>query len=219
MLNLDNVTLLGVDCVNINDLITATEHCKRDINFASIKLLTHFPSNHPHIVSIEKVKSAQEYNYFCIKKMADYFDTDFVLNIEWDGYVLDASKWSDDFLNYDYVGAPWEWYKDDYKIGNGGFSLRSKRLQEILKNDSFISKTLPEDEAIGRTYRKYLEEKYNIKYAPIEVARQFSQESAYTRDRFWKGSFGWHGYCVDFSRVNVDPANTLMHIPKLRMKQ
>jgi hypothetical protein len=42
------------------------------------------------------------------------------------------------FLDYDYVGAPWEY---DKKVGNGGLSLRKKsKMLEIIK-----SKGLKED--------------------------------------------------------------------------
>ena len=42
----------------------------------------------------------------------------------------------DEFLCYDYVGAPWKKNQDDnsYHVGNGGFSLRSKSaMLKVIK--------------------------------------------------------------------------------------
>ena len=33
--------------------------------------------------------------------------TSHYLSIQADGWVLDASRWTDEFLEYDYIGAPW----------------------------------------------------------------------------------------------------------------
>ena len=113
-----------------------------------------------------------------IKELWQYFNSEFVLVIQHDGYVLDGNSWSDDFYKYDYIGAPWL-YSDGKNVGNGGFSLRSKILQVFLAFDDFISATDPEDQAIGRLYRDYLIQKNNIivsaghSNASYEVATQF----------------------------------------------
>jgi hypothetical protein len=60
-----------------------------------------------------------------VEKLDSVIDTDFVLTVQLDGYILHPDRWSDDFLNFDYVGAPWPWHG---VCGNGGFSLRSKKF-------------------------------------------------------------------------------------------
>ena len=44
------------------------------------------------------------------------------------------------YLEYDYVGAPWGGKKTEYEsIGNGGFSLRKKsKMLELIKNGGYI---------------------------------------------------------------------------------
>jgi hypothetical protein len=66
--------------------------------------------------------------------------------------VFDAARWRDAFLEYDYIGASWLQFDD----GNGGFSLRTRRLMELCRDPAFVP-VHPEDLAIGRTNRAWLE--------------------------------------------------------------
>jgi hypothetical protein len=111
-----------------------------------------------------------------VKDLNEYVETDYVLVIQYDWFILNPDAWTDEFLEYDYIWAPW-WYIDDCNVGNGGFSLRSKRLLELLANDENIKETHPEDHHICRTYWEYLKSKW-IKFAPEEIARKFSIEWA-----------------------------------------
>ena len=61
--------------------------------------------------------------------------TSHVLMYQWDAGVRDVNCWTDDFLQYDYIGAPWpgkragQWQpKDGYSVGNGGFTLMSMKF-------------------------------------------------------------------------------------------
>ena len=121
------------------------------------------------------IRSKEEYSHFMIKELYKYFDTDFVLVIQADGYVLNGKSWLPEFLHYDYIGAPWT-YPDGKNVGNGGFSIRSKKLQSALTLDDFIFAIDPEDQAIGRLYRDYLIKFYKITYAPEDLADRFSYE-------------------------------------------
>ena len=99
-----------------------------------------------------------------------------MLIIQHDGFVLSADNWREEFFNYDYIGAPWIGYFKDqpqFNVGNGGFSLRSKKLLDILAEDDHIELGKPEDAIIGRQYREYLESK-GIKFAPEEIAGKFA---------------------------------------------
>ena len=72
-----------------------------------------------------------ERNHLLLKK---YIDTDFCLIIQGDGFVIHPENWTDEFLKYDYIGAPWRnlAHYSFIRVGNGGFSLRSKKLLKIL---------------------------------------------------------------------------------------
>ncbi|WP_052467085.1 DUF5672 family protein [Psychroserpens damuponensis] len=181
MLNLENVTLLGVDCVDLNRLICAADISETFINFKSVKLLTHFESSDSRVVKIPQITSIEAYSEFMIKELYKYVDTDFVLVFQYDGFVINPNRWSNNFFDYDYIGAPCFW-----GMGNGGFSLRSKRLLHILKEEKRIVDYHPEDLKICKTYRPELEAQ-GITFAPKEIAQKFSVEN-----KPWNGQFGFH---------------------------
>jgi hypothetical protein len=197
--SLKNITLLGIDCLDISRLKLAADICQKDFEFGAVKLLSSIPDSDSRVVAIDPISSTAEYSEFCIKKMNDFVDTEFVLVIQYDGFILNPEAWTDEFLEYDYIGAPW-WYDDDCNVGNGGFSLRSKKLLEILQNDSHITEFDPEDHHICRTYGPYLKEK-GIKFAPESVANNFSIEGALDANAVavrkygntWNTQFGFHG--------------------------
>jgi len=78
----------------------------------------------------------------------------------------------DEFISYNYVGAPWIRYREGKIVGNGGLSFRKKsRMLEITNQFS--------DEEIT------MEDIYFCKYlkdediAPYDVAKKFSVEDIY----------------------------------------
>jgi hypothetical protein len=82
--------------------------------------------------------------------------TDWMLLTSWDAWVIDASLWSNEFLDYDYVGAPW-WYNDGFNVGHG--LLRSRRLLQFLTdNKETFPLAHPEDDLLSRRYRPALEQ-------------------------------------------------------------
>jgi len=207
-IKLSNITLLGVDCVDINRLIQAAEICTKDFEFAEVKLLISLPSENFNIVKIKPIKSAEEYSKFIICELDKYFKTSHVLIIQYDGFILNPSSWTNEFLNYDYIGAPWlvaDWSVKDFGfpenllgklvVGNGGFSLRSKKLTSLcakLAKENKFSTYHPEDVAICVNNRKLLEDN-GIKFAPVELAKRFSFEAENDEYDIWDGQFGFHG--------------------------
>lgn len=196
---LENVTLVGVDCVNIERLITAANISRREIVFGDTKLFSSLPSAEP-VIKIDPIKSKEAYSWFIMKDLPKHIQTSHMLIIQYDGYILNPAAWRDEWLEYDYIGAPWEWYTDGMQNGNGGFSLRSKKLMDIVASDDGIypvsdglNTHKEEDHCICRIYRKYLEETYQIKFAPVEVARQFSIEGWRSKNNTWTNEFGFHG--------------------------
>lgn len=135
--------------------------------------------------------------------MVNYIDTSHVLIIHADGYIQNPSAWDNDWLQYDYIGARWQ-YHDGYAVGNGGFSLRSRKLLEIISKLN-LNNFHPEDCIISRQLRPMLEQQYGIKFAPVEVADKFSIEaygdimtdSNGIKANRYCGQFGFHGYYVE----------------------
>src|SRR5437868_83445 len=69
---------------------------------------------------IPPVKSAAEYSNFMIHDLPRHIDTNFVLVVQYDGFVLDQDSWHADFLDYDYIG-PKVPVGGSHVVGNGGF--------------------------------------------------------------------------------------------------
>jgi hypothetical protein len=141
-------------------------------------------------------------------------DTDFNLVVQADGYAVNAEAWTDLFFAYDYIGASWPNETAERAVGNGGFSMRSRKLyqaildlrrrysledltQKLTQNDicedKFVGHSIPEDNLICKIYRPTLEQQYGIRFAPVELADRFSIET--NAGSAWFGSsFGFHGH-------------------------
>jgi hypothetical protein len=74
----------------------------------------------------------------------DNIPTETFLIFQTDAIILEKNKNNiNDFLKYDYVGAPWS---EDNDVGNGGLSLRKKsKMLEIIEKENPDRKGLPED--------------------------------------------------------------------------
>ena len=206
---LETVTLLGVDCLDIDRLGYVAEICKENFEFADVKLLSSKKSKkYEGIIPIKHLGSTAEYSKFIIEELDQYVDTPNVLIIQYDGFILNKDAWMDEFLEYDYVGAPWlinKWSVETFKIpkdlvgkevvGNGGFCMRSKKLLSLsakLSKDKFFKECHPEDVVLCIFYRKLLEEN-GIKFAPVKIAKRFSFEAEDKENDKWTDQFGFHG--------------------------
>lgn len=190
MTNIPNVTLICIDCAFHGASVSAIKKSMEQVSFARAVFITNIDIKIDGVdtIVIPAIKTKQEYSHFCIKELSKYFETDYALVIQHDGYVLNGDCWDDEFLDYDYIGAPWI-YEHNRNIGNGGFSLRSKRLCDILYSDPLIDITHPEDQSIGILYRNYLEQKYSIKFPSEELADRFAFEIKTPVQK----TFGFHG--------------------------
>lgn len=139
-------------------------------------------------IAIAPLADRAAYSRFVMKELLPHIETRHVLLIQWDGYVVNPAAWSADFLDFDYIGARWGFHNDAHCIGNGGFSLRSRRLLEALQ-DSEIDRFEPEDETICRHYRQMLESRYDVRFGSPDVADRFSFETTYPSGR----PLGFHG--------------------------
>jgi hypothetical protein len=193
-LKLNNVTLVSMTSVNIEETIRAMKISCEEIDFGDVVLITDkkdldLPKNF-RLGEINEIKNINEYSYNMIYKLGDYIKTDYALIVQADGFVVNAKSWINDFLNYDYIGAPFILPKDDFsyrdsngkifRVGNGGFSLRSKKLINLANKLNLEWKSFHgyynEDGFICGMYRSIYEEN-GCKFAPIEIAKYFSHEA------------------------------------------
>jgi hypothetical protein len=191
-LKLPTVTLCAASSVNLSATFAALKACVDQADFAECLLFTHKPEiwdgGEIRTVPIPRLKSSQDYSTFVLRELADHIRTDHCLIVQWDGFILDARQWTADFLDYDYIGAPWPQFSDGHDVGNGGFSLRSRRLLEACRDPAFRDGH-PEDIAICRTNRAMLESDHRIRFADRSTAARFSFE----RTAPVNPTFGFHG--------------------------
>lgn len=190
MIKLDNVSLLIADTVNANRAINAIIFCCRGIQFAERILFTDSEINSPTIklVKINKINSIVDYSMLVFKEMANHVKTEHALIIQHDGLIINPDKWTEEFLKFDYIGAPWGHRSG--LVGNGGFSLRSLRLMKELQRP-YYDEIHPEDDRICRLYGTELIEK-GFKFAPRLLAEKFSWEPNGYRPTEQR-PFGMHG--------------------------
>jgi hypothetical protein len=216
-MNLDNVTLVCVegslDINIINDSVKALLISSKDIKFDSILLLSPVePDNLPNNIIHHEISSMSwlEYNQFIVSDLTKYINTDYCILIQTDGFILNSSLWTDEFLKYDYIGHVWDFINLPYhlpgvdpevvarkgaenlnRVGNGGFSFRSKKLLDATA-------TIPvkcekgEDAFICNDQFDYLTDK-GIVFGTVEIARLFSEDPNDHYCRSYQPTFGFHG--------------------------
>ena len=177
MLRLPNVTLIALTNLDFDGHKKALDTSCEGIEWGDVKLIWD-----------EKITDINEWNRKVIYELDDYVRTPFAVLIHADGYVIRPEAWKEEFLDYDYVGAPWPLPTDEYsyrdsegtiiRVGNS-VSLRSKRLLGLprdlnLEWRSYFGNT-NEDGFLCCHNRQALE-KEGIKFAPLEVAKYFSKE-------------------------------------------
>ena len=143
-IKLSNVTLIAVTSIKEDLVQDALKISSHEVEFSSIKFLT---SKKPKIKfsEIEYIDvpemNLNEYCNFLVKDLYKYFETSHCLLIQEDSFVVNPNQWKQEYLNYDYIGAPWTKIIQPIKnknielknrVGNGGFSLRSKNLLSAI---------------------------------------------------------------------------------------
>lgn len=153
----------------------------------SAHLATLRPEDGIRGVRIRPLTSTAAYSRFVVQELAAHVRTPHALLVQWDGFVIHPRSWSDEFLAFDYVGAPWRHVDGPFRVGNGGFSLRSKRLMDAVAARAVVN-VHPEDAFICRSLRPELE-RIGLRFAPEPVAARFAIENGSLAGR----PFGFHG--------------------------
>jgi len=203
--HLNDVTLVAVTSVALAATVVALRRSMAQAQFGRVLLLSDRPPDDLAGSGIEwraipPLQSRAYYSRFVLHELCDHVETSHALLVQWDGFVRDGRRWRDEFLEYDYIGAPWPQYRDGMAVGNGGFSLRSRKL---LKATSIVPATdEPEDVAICRTHRKMLEQKYDLRFAKLDLANCFSYERGASDGQ----EFGFHGVFNMLVELGVERA-------------
>lgn len=227
---LNNITICAVvgHEKGLLPTISAMEYSIKDIPFIHTQILSCQRFEHERIKCIPIPKMTYpEYNNFIIRDYSHYINTDFVITIQDDGFIINPEAWTDKFLNYDYIGALWPVGIGDGnpnrkvktpegkmirvpnvtrldRCGNGGFTLRSKKFLDISQQFCPVL-DYNEDAVVCRIYRD-LFLSHNIRYATDEIASKFSIEfdvpetlilGQRANQRHTLKTFGFHGKHCD----------------------
>ncbi|QWD87244.1 hypothetical protein AOC06_01290 [Polynucleobacter paludilacus] len=200
MLNLSSVTLLCVETRDPKLAEWAIERCLQGVQFAKVILFTdleRIDTRQPGIEYVQApvINNTKDYSLFLLQGIEPHVQTSHALVIQWDSFIIHPDLWREEFLQYDYIGPVWP-HHPQTPVGNGGFSLRSKRLLQAIKLPGFVPKH-PEDYCIAADNQEFLK-RHGIQIAPKEIAEQFAVERTH-----WHEAFGFHGF-FNFARVLDD---------------
>ncbi len=210
-----------MNCINVDDGIAALNFSSKEIEFNN-KIL--FSDNKVggdfDFVKIDTISNIKQYNDFMLS-LGKYVKSPFVLVIQDDGHVINPKKWNEDYLKFDYIGAPWpndkkwnlRWKKYNEvgekithnlgfnRVGNGGFSLRSKKFLQY--SSTFSDTTFLAEDIFLNIFNYDSAKNFGIKYPDIDTAINFSYEiplkgkslekKAKKESLNLNNHFGWHG--------------------------
>ena len=192
---INDVTLICVDTVDLYRGIVVIENCRAQVSFRHVVLISSISGDceYLHLIPPELLKADDpllKYSEFCIRELYKHFTTRYCLIVQHDGYIVNPAAWRDEWLQYDYIGCQTCWTEpgDNGKGGNGGFSLRSRKLMRLASHK--VRKAHPEDWRLSRAapfgIREELEMQ-NCKFAPASVQKLFGLERME-----YSGQFGHH---------------------------
>jgi len=203
MKSLSRVTLVAASSIRLPETVCAMRKSMKHIGYGDAILFTdrHLDLSR-YGIRVVRIGPLDYVGYsrFITHELYKHVGTEFALIVQHDGYVLRPERWSDDFLKYDYIGAPWPrgmYLTPDGKearVGNGGFSLRSKKLLEAptkLDMPFVPDRGSYNEDGFLCNYNRAKLESYGIRYAPVEVAARFSKEKEC--DDSYPYPFGFHG--------------------------
>ena len=178
---LPDITLYSVDCVTPQLALESLIISSKKLQFGKILLFSniepeYIPAN-INFIKIKKLNSLIEYSNFILRDLNQYINTDFCLSVHADGTIHNPHLWSNQFKNWDYIGAPWpstaHFVTENTRVGNGGVSLRSKRLLEQTTKLDYIN---AHEDVVICIHMKEILKSIGINIAPLEVASKFAIE-------------------------------------------
>lgn len=197
-LQLPEITLVAMTSVNIRETIKAMKYSMRGIDFGDAVIITHKkPLGLPadiRYAHTDELKNIDDFNYKMVYELGGYISTDYAMIVHADGYIVHPEMWREEFLDYDYIGAPWPLpnegdtttYRDKdgniCRVGNS-VGIRSKRLMDFPKKANIpwvgeyaFGKMWYHEDGFICCKIKHLLEAEGMQIAPLEVAKYFGHE-------------------------------------------
>jgi hypothetical protein len=215
MIHLNSVTLYTIQTVPIQTTDAnppashaanqrAVQLCQRGLTYRDTVAFVDNPVGYEDIAT-EIVNIPQFPNYrdvcpFVLTKLPDLILPlmgSHALKCEWDGFVLNPKCWTDDFLEWDYIGSPFF----GHTVGNMGFCLQSQRYFKALKELNLPATEFacyPSDQKICIENRANMEA-LGVRFAPVELANRFARENS---PPYGTETLGGHGrlFLADVAR-------------------
>ena len=211
MIHLDNVTLFQINGVDPDVGVKSLRYSSREIKFARTILLSHEkPSNLTPEIEFHQTRplAHSDTSQFHFGELTSFCETEYLLFIQTDGFVINPHLWTDEFLNYDYIGAPWPALPWNVKnrVGNGGFRLESKKFLDLCVNIPWNGEH--DDVLVSNTYKEYFESN-GCKFPSIETAAKFALEHKIPEVEYnLDNCFGFHGKLTEESRHYAEMIKT-----------
>lgn len=212
---LPDVTVACIDCAYHDLAVHALRRSLAHVDFGEALLFTdrEVQAEGVRTVLIPPVRSSADYSNFVIHELGKHVRTDFVLIVQYDGMVINGQAWDDAFFGYDYIGskiylnddAQAGGLRENFVVGNGGFSLRSRKLMDALRQAPFDQydahrSAWAEDLAICVHFHERLEREHGIRIAPGDIADRFSVDASLPG----ADTFGYHNIVQTARLVDHD---------------
>lgn len=160
------------------------------------------------------------YSYFLLRYLNNILlnnfssDVSHLLVHQWDSCIIRPDLWTDEFLNYDYIGAPWPFFLNydipkgnNILIGNGGFSIRSRAFLSysgLLETPQKSNDISDNEDILSCVKYQNLAKSYigrDLIFPSLDLARRFSIERQFPKGEYFHkyedlssyNSFGFHG--------------------------
>jgi hypothetical protein len=204
---LKDVTLLAYSSRDIKGSIASLMKCCEKIDFAEVKLLSHekpnILPNNIHYEYAPHINNYDDYNYYMFLELGKHVTTSHALVVQYDSCILNPELWNDDWLQYDYGGAPWPLVKNNYianngdivRVGNAGFLLISKKMLDLPKQKGWYlreDRGFKNDDGQFCVYWRSEMLENGIKYMPLDEACIFSHETNIPENSHIEKFFGYH---------------------------
>ena len=189
ILNVTLIVLSGLGYQTQENVEAIKKSCK-GIEFGAVKY-----------IQDSKIKNIESWNEAVIYDLPKYVETSHCLFMHADSEIIHPELWDNEWLKLDFIGSPWplpRWkgeFEDTLgrvqRVGNS-VSLRSKKLMDLVATQpmDYHYGNNNEDGEICVWQRDFLEEQ-GCKFAPLEVAVNFSKEHEIPENKNLK-TFAFH---------------------------
>lgn len=176
-IKLPSVTAIALTGIKFDEHKHVLDKMQEQIEFGGAK-----------IIWDEKIDSVDYWNHAIVYDLWKYFDTTHCFLFHADGYIINAHLWNPEWLNLDYIGAPWPLPVDDYsyrdslgniqRVGNS-VGLRSRKLMKLptdlnLEWKPYYGNT--NEDGFLSVHNRQLFEEHGCTYGTFEQALDFGRE-------------------------------------------